>query len=147
MVRVLQFVYGHLVHFGDRSEGLTACDDVRICARKWRRSSCGGSGRASCRGRAFSNHYAWANMRDLLFQLEDLLRKRVNLRILFVHLFYQRFELYSIIRFVSLRRRRLTRPSAKQPQEEYRTTNRYELHRGKTLPSAHLSGKHHQRSE
>jgi hypothetical protein len=41
----------------------------------------------------------------------------------------------------------LSGPSAKQPEQERRTKNRRELHRGKTLPSAHLSGKHHQRSE
>jgi hypothetical protein len=82
---------------------------------------------------------------DLLFQLEDLLRKRVNLRILFVYLFCQRFKLSRIIWFIRLRRRRLSGRSAKRPEKERREKNRCELHRGKTLPSADLSGKHHQK--
>jgi len=89
MIGVLQFFHANLVQFGDRSERLTACDDVRIRAsRMWRRPGCNGSGGVSCRRRAFSNHYARANVRDLLFQFEDLLRKRVNLGILFVYLFF-----------------------------------------------------------
>ena len=48
-------------------------------------------------GGTFSNHYARANVRDLLFQFENLLRKRVNLCILFVYFFCQRFKLSSII--------------------------------------------------
>ena len=98
MIGVLQFFHANLVHFGDRSQRLTARDDVRICASwMWRRPGCSGSGGASWRRRAFSNHYARANVRDLLFQFEDLLRKRINLRILFVYLFCQRFKLSSII--------------------------------------------------
>jgi len=41
----------------------------------------------------------------------------------------------------------LSKPSAKQPEQERRTKSRYELHRGKTLPSADLSGKHHQKAK
>jgi hypothetical protein len=82
---------------------------------------------------------------DLLFQFEDLLRERVNLGVLFVYLFCQRFKLSGIIRFARLRRGRLSRRNAKQPEKECRAKNHCELHRGKTLPSADLSGKRHQK--
>jgi hypothetical protein len=57
----------------------------------------GCSGGAGPRRRIFSNHYARATVRDLLFQLENLLGQRVDLGVLFVYLFYQRFELRGII--------------------------------------------------
>ena len=140
MVGVLQLFHRHSVHLGDRSECLTACDGVRICAcRMWRRCSC--SRRAGRRGSALSDHHARAHVGDLLFQLEDFLRKRVNLRVLFVYLFHERFKLSCIIRLARFLRRGLSRRSAKQPENERRTKNQCELHRGKTLPLADLSGK------
>lgn len=141
MISVLQFFHANFVRLGDRSECLTTRNDVSVPAGRWRSSCSGGAG---SRRRTFSYHYAGAKVRDLLFQLEDLLRKRVNLGVLFVYLFCQRFKLSGIIRFARLRRGRFSGRSAKQPEKERRAKNHCELHRGKTLPSADLSGKHHQ---
>jgi len=41
----------------------------------------------------------------------------------------------------------LSRRNAKQPEKERRAKNQCELHRGKTLPSADLSGKRHQKGK
>ncbi len=96
MIGVLQFVHSHFVRFRDRSECLATCDDVRVPAgrMRWRPRF---GGRRSCRRRTFSDHYARAHVCDLLFQFEDLLRKRVNLGVLFLYLFRQRFKLSIII--------------------------------------------------
>ena len=143
MIGVLQFVHSHFVHFRDGSECLATCDDMRVPAGRMQRSP-GLGGRRSCRRRTFSDHYSRTRVCDLLFQLEDLLRKRVNLGVLFVYLFRQRFKLSVIICFARLRRGRLSRSNANQPEKECRAKNQSELHRRKTLPSADLSGKRHQ---
>jgi len=96
MIGFLQFVHSHFVHFRDGSECLAACDDMRVPAGRVHLSP-GFSCRCSCRRRTFSDHYARTHVRDLLFQLEDLLRKRVNLGVLFVYFFRQRFKLSIII--------------------------------------------------
>jgi hypothetical protein len=96
MIGFLQFVHSHFVHFRDGSECLATCDDMRVPAGRMHLSS-GFSGRRSCRRRTFSDHYARTHVRDLLFQLKDLLRKRVNFVVLVVYLFRQRFKLSIII--------------------------------------------------
>jgi hypothetical protein len=46
-------------------------------------------------------------VRNLLLQFEDFLRERVNLGVLLVYLFRQRFKLTGVSRFEGLRCRRL----------------------------------------
>ena len=45
------------------------------------------------RGCSFTDHYAWPSMRELLLQFENLLRKCVDLGVLFVNLLCQSFKL------------------------------------------------------
>ena len=54
------------------------------------------------------------NMRDLLLQLENFLRKRVDFGVLFVNLFCQRFKLGGLSRFCRIRRWGLRRSSVKR---------------------------------
>ena len=44
-------------------------------------------------GCSFTDHYAWPSMRELLLQFENLLRKCVDLGVLFVNLLCQSFKL------------------------------------------------------
>ena len=52
-----------------------------------------GSGSGCWGGCSFSDHYTWPSMRELLLQFENLLRKRVDLGVLFVNLLCQSFKL------------------------------------------------------
>src|SRR5439155_11139581 len=79
-------------------------------------------------------------MLNLLLQLEDFLRKRINFDVLFVDLFCQSFELGGVSCFSGLWRRRLSRRSPK-PKNQCPAENSCELHRAETLPLAELSGK------
>ena len=44
-------------------------------------------------GCSLTDHYAWSSMRELFLEFENLLRKRVDLGVLFVNLFCQSFKL------------------------------------------------------
>ena len=108
MVELLQVLHADFVGFGDRGERLTFCNYVCIS-----RLCCGRSGGARAvarRGRGcwrrFADHHAGPLIRDLLLQLQDLLRERVDLGVLLVDLLEERFELR--VRFVAPGIRRLT---------------------------------------
>lgn len=84
------------------------------------------------RRRTFSDHYSWPDVRDLLLQLQDFLGKRVDLRILFVDFFRQRFNLRAVSCFHGLRGRRLSKSDAKR-RNQCHTKNSRELHRVEDL--------------
>src|SRR6266446_9138564 len=81
-------------------------------------------------------------MRNLLLQLEDFLRESVDLRVLFVDFFRQRFKLRHVDRFGGLRRRSLGCTCRKQgePGKERRKETSSELHH-QILASAAAPGK------
>jgi len=79
-------------------------------------------------------------MRQLLLQLENLLRKRVDFGVLFVNLFCQSFKLRGLIRF-SLVRYGAFRRRNPERKKAYRAENASCLHRSEILPPAQLSDK------
>ena len=93
MVGFLQIVHGHFVHFRDGRERFSARDNVRIAFDGGMRCRYSGSGSGCCGGCSFSDHHAWPSMRELLLQFENLLRKCVDLGVLFVNLLCQSFKL------------------------------------------------------
>jgi len=132
VIGLLQFVHGHLVHFCNGGERLSACNDVRVTCRCRMRRRHRWSGCIRGRWRSLSDHYAWPDVRDLLLQLQDFLGKRINFGVLFVDFFCQRFDLSGISWFCRLRRGRLRKRSAKRRNQD-RTKNTCELHRVEKL--------------
>ena len=91
LIELLQFFDANFVHLGDGSERLSACDGVRVAV-----SGSGWLGRSGSRGRrwrAFADHHSGADVSDLLLELENLLRKSVDLGVLRIDFSCQRFEL------------------------------------------------------
>lgn len=104
------------------------------------RWSCSGSGSCCCGGCSFSDHYTWPSMRELLLQFENLLRKRVDLRVLFVNLLCQSFKLRGLGRFSLVRHGTLRRSSPKC-ESTYCAENTDYSHLSEILPPGHLSDK------
>jgi len=93
VVGFLQIVHGHFVHLRDRRERFSARNSMRIAFDGGMQCGYAGSGSGCWGGCSFSDHYAWPSMRELLLQSENLLRKRVDLGVLFLNLFCQSFKL------------------------------------------------------
>jgi len=72
-------------------------------------------------------------MRNLLLQLEDFLRESVDLRVLFIDFFCQRFKLRQFERFGGFRRRRLgwSRRKQGETRKERCKESNSQLHRAK----------------
>ena len=94
VVGFLQLIHSHFVHFGDQGERFSTRNSVRVAFDGGMRCRYASSG--SCcwsGGGSFTDHYAWLSMRELLLQFENLLRKCVDLGVLFVNLLCQSFKL------------------------------------------------------
>jgi hypothetical protein len=101
VIEFLQLAYTDIVHSRDGSERFAAGNDVAVAIaffRGWfgRRGS--GCCRGRCGRRAFANHDAGTLVTDCQLKFEDLLRKHVDLRILFVDLFGQLLNLRGLRR-------------------------------------------------
>ena len=117
VVEALQFFDTDLVLLGDGGESFAPSNGVRVPggARRFCRR---GAGRSRC---WFSDQHAW--FRHLLLKLENLLRKRVDLGVLLIQLFADRFQLRGI-RFLVRRLR------PRQGREKYgRRRYRQDFHR------------------
>src|SRR5437764_2123995 len=103
VIEFLQLADTDVVHSRNRGERFTAGDGVAVaiaCFRGWfgRRGSGCRCCRGRCRGGTFSNHDSGTLVCDCQLKFEDLLRKHVDLRILFVDLFGQLLNLRSFSR-------------------------------------------------
>ena len=91
MIEPLQISHPDSVKFCDGRERFTAGDRVCVAAWRPRHRRCGDSG--GCGSRlTFSDHDARPHVRNLLLELEDLLREDVDLGVLFLDFLGQRLE-------------------------------------------------------
>jgi hypothetical protein len=99
----LELAHADVVHSRDGSERFAAGNDVAVaiaCFSGWfgRRGNGRRCCRRRCRRRAFANHDAGTLIADCQLKLENLLRKHVDLCILFVDLFGQFLKLRGLSR-------------------------------------------------
>ena len=128
MIEFLQFFHAHLVHLRDGSQRFAFRDDVIIAAlRGFRRL---GRGRAcGRRGRRFSDDDAKADGGNLLLEFQNLLRQRIDLRVLLVDLFHQGFE-QRLVRLIARRRLGRCRGANRRRQQKRKNATGEAFHGG-----------------
>jgi hypothetical protein len=92
VVGFLQIVHSHFVHFRDGRERFSARNSVHVAFDGGMRRRYAGSGSGCWGGVQLLRLLPWPSMRELLLQFENLLRKCVDLGVLFFNLFLPKLQ-------------------------------------------------------